>query len=196
MIDTRRWLRGVVESIFPDNQIDEAEDLQQARERLSVQKFDLALIDIHLPDGCGIDLLREIRQSSSTYCVITTIFDDDLHVFDALRAGAQGYLLKEKDSDRITAQLLGMINGQPPLSPSIARRLLQHFSVPPKDDLTFREVEVLTLIARGLRLKDVAHELGISIHTVGDHVKNLYRKLQVSNRAEATLQAARRGLIK
>lgn len=197
MDETRRWLRGVVQAVFPSAAIDEAAHLQQAREVLAGRDVDFALIDIHLPDGCGIDLVREIRQRpSATYCVMATVFDDDFHLFDALRAGAQGYLLKDQNSEQIAAQLSGVASGQPPLSPAIARRLLHHFSVPPEHELTPREVDVLTLIARGLRLKDVAGELGISVHTVGDHVKNIYRKLQVSNRAEATLQAVRRGLIK
>lgn len=138
MNETRHWLRCVAQSVFPSAEIYEAAHLQQAHEILEEgRNVDFALIDIHLPDGCGIDMVREIRRRSSTiYCVITTVFDDDSHLFNALRAGAQGYLLKEQTSDQIAAQLRGVLNGQPPLSPAVARRLLHHFSVPPEDDLT------------------------------------------------------------
>lgn len=196
MPDTRAWLGEVVRTVFPAPRIHQAVHLQQARELLARQTMDLALIDIHLPDGSGIDLLKEIVQRSpQTYCVIATVFSDDEHLFQALRAGAKGYLLKEQSTEQLVRHLRGIADDQPPLSPVIARRVLQFFCPSTADELTPREREVLSLIARGQRLKDVATELGISAHTVGDHVKNIYRKLRVSNRAEATLQAVRRGLI-
>lgn len=194
--DVRSWLAEVALSVFPEACIAEAAHLSRARELLAESTVDLALIDIHLPDGNGIDLVREITdRDSACYCVMATVFSDDQHLFDALRAGAQGYLLKDQTSDQIARHLRGIVDDQPPLSPRVARRVLQFFCPPKGDELTAREVEVLSLIARGLRLKEVSAELGISVHTVGDHVKNIYRKLQVTNRAEATLQAARRGLI-
>ncbi len=194
--DTRAWLAEVVRSVFPEVAVHEAEHLERARELLSAQEFDLALIDIHLPDGNGIDLLEEITaRSPETYCVIATVFSDDEHLFDALRAGAQGYLLKDQSTEQLARHLRGIAEDQPPLSPLVARRVLQFFCPPKRHELTPRELDVLASIGRGLRLKEVAAELGISVHTVGDHVKSIYRKLEVSNRAEATLQAARRGLI-
>jgi DNA-binding NarL/FixJ family response regulator len=194
--ETRAWLCEVVGSAFPHAAIREAAHLEAARSLLEKGDFDLALIDIHLPDGSGIDLLREIgRRSPQTYCVIATVFGDDEHLFEALRAGARGYLLKEQSSEQLIRHLRGITEDQPPLSPSIARRVLQFFRPLECDALTPREVDVLSLLARGLRLKDVAAELGISAHTVGDHVKSIYRKLQVGTRAEATLQAVRRGLV-
>lgn len=196
MAETYAWLHATVQSVFPSSVIHGASHLQQARELLQGQAVDLALIDIHLPDGSGLDLLGEImRATPATYCIIATVFGDDGNLFEALRTGAKGYLLKEQSSEQFATHLRGIVNDQPPLSPAIARRVLQLFCPPAGDDLTRRELEVLSLIARGLRLKDVAAELAISAYTVGDHVKSIYRKLQVSNRAEATLQAARRGLI-
>jgi DNA-binding NarL/FixJ family response regulator len=200
MTETRAWLRDLLGGVFPEADIQEAAMVAQARTLLSNHRFDLALIDLQLPDGSGIDVLREIRQKSpTTYCVVATIFDDDRHLFDALRAGAQGYLLKDHDDARIASQLRGILLDQPPLSPAIARRVLEFFSLPesavPEEQLSDRELEVLSLIARGLRLKEVAVALEISVHTVGDHVKHIYHKLQVSNRAEATLHAVRLGLI-
>ncbi|HEC18471.1 MAG TPA: response regulator transcription factor, partial [Gammaproteobacteria bacterium] len=95
--DTRIWLCEVLQETFNTPAISEAATLSQARELLSQQHFDLALIDLSLPDGSGIDIIREIvAQSPTTYCVVATIFDDDQHLFTALQAGAQGYLLKEQ----------------------------------------------------------------------------------------------------
>jgi DNA-binding NarL/FixJ family response regulator len=197
--ETRAWLSDLLREVFPGIVVHQAAVLQQARKLIAGHRFDLALIDIQLPDGSGIDLLGEMRaHTPETYCVISTIFDDDRHLFDALRAGAQGYLLKHQDDGQIARHLRGILDDQPPLSPMIARRVLQFFRTPvaaAEDELTARESEVLVLIARGLRLREVAETLQISRHTVGDHVKTIYRKLQVNSRAEATLQAARRGLI-
>ena len=140
--------------------------------------------------------------------VVATIHDDDDHLFHALQAGAQGYLLKDLPTDWLAAQLRGIAQGQPPLSPAIARRLLRHFqapalvnaqmpelAAPAATDLSTRESEVLGLLAQGVRIADIGVALGISRHTVGDHVKNIYRKLNITSRAEAALQARHLGLI-
>ena len=98
--DTRIWLCEVLKSAFSDIAISEAATVSQARELLRSQSFDLALIDISLPDGSGIDIIKEIVQRSpTTYCVVATIFEDDEYIFPALQAGAQGYLLKEQAKD-------------------------------------------------------------------------------------------------
>ncbi|MFO7593819.1 MAG: response regulator transcription factor [Pseudomonadota bacterium] len=194
--ETRHWLSEILQAVFSQPRIAEAASLQQARDAIATERFELALIDIHLPDGSGMDLLKEVVHTSpTTYCIICTIFGDDQHLFEALRNGARGYLLKDQTSEQLANQLHGIKNGQPPLSPAIARRVLNYFVPSESGNLTPRETEVLTLIAQGLRLKDVAARLGISIYTAGDHVKKIYSKLQIANRAEATLQAARRGLI-
>lgn len=198
--ETRDWLSRLLQSAFPAAVIHVAAVLREARDLLSRQDFDLALVDLELPDGSGIDLLREITARwPETYCVVATIFDDDHHLFDALRAGARGYLLKEQSDAQITRHLAGILEDQPPLSPAIARRVLGFFGAPADErngqELTARELEVLSRIARGLLLKEVAHELAISVHTVGDHVKNIYRKLRVRTRAEATVHALRLGLV-
>jgi DNA-binding NarL/FixJ family response regulator len=128
------------------------------------------------------------------------VFDDDAHLFPALRAGAQGYVLKDQSPEALAGMLRGIAAGQPPLSPSIARRLLRHFQPAPAPAteevlLTPRETEVLQLVAKGLSAQQVADALGLSRHTVTGYLKDVYRKLSVTTRAEATLEAARRGLI-
>lgn len=164
--------------------------------------LDLALIDLELGDGSGIAVIDALsRRYPACLIVVVTLFDDDAHLFPALAAGAQGYLLKDQPEDTLVRQLQGIGDGQPPLSPAIARRLIRHFSQPPAapgnadSKLSNRETEVLALLAQGIRLGEIAERLSISRHTAGDHVKNIYRKLNISSRAEAALKAARLGLV-
>ena len=161
----------------------------------------LALVDIGLPDGCGLDLLPDLmRLPAGALPVVATIFDDDDHLFGALAAGAQGYLLKDHDRAAMLRTLRRIHDGEPPLSPAMARRLVRHFHRPPPapdprpSDLTPRETEVLRLLGRGLRTPEVAEMLGVSAHTVASHVKAIYAKLHISSRAEAALEARSRGL--
>lgn len=166
---------------------------------------DLALVDLDLGDGSGLTVIEALsRLHPDCLIVVVTIYDDDAHLFPALEAGAQGYLLKDQPLEQLVQQLRGIGEGQPPLSPAIARRLIRHFARPelapagpgtPVVSLSPRETEVLTLLAQGIRLGELAERLGISRHTAGDHVKNIYRKLNISSRAEAALQAARLGLV-
>lgn len=197
--ETRDILQEVLREAFDAVTITEAATLAQARNRLAGQVFNLALLDIGLPDGSGIDLVQGIAATSpQTYIVMATIFDDDRNLFAALRAGAHGYLLKEQSRDELAGLLRGILNGQPPLSPAIARRILQHFhqeAKPHDTSLTERETEVLTLIAKGMRRTELARLLGISPNTVAEYIKNIYRKLNVGTRAEATLEAVRLGLV-
>jgi len=151
-----------------------------------------------LPDGSGLEVIRRIAETApETVVVVSSVFADDEHVFPALRAGARGYVLKDQSTEDLVPLLRGIVSGQPPLSPAITRRLLSFFgpAEPNADTLTPREVEVLTLIAKGLANAKVAAVLGISPHTASGYVKEIYRKLSVSSRAEATLEAARRGIV-
>jgi len=197
--ETRHWLVDVLTSTFDNISVAEAGTIAQARDTIAQQKFDLAIIDLSLPDGSGIEILQAISATSpTTFCVVATIYDDDDHLFPALQAGARGYLLKEQSKEQITSLLKGIIHDAPPLSPSISRRLLQHFNKPMASDeenLTAREKDVLILISKGIKLDDVANMLGITRNTTAGYVKNIYRKLNISSRAEATLTAARLGLI-
>lgn len=197
--EPRAWLVGLVEQAFPGVTVTEAATLAQARQRINQRSFDLALVDISLPDGSGTALVAELQQQQgSTYAVMATIFDDDRHLFDALQAGAQGYVLKDQPRERLIAQLQGIARGQPPLSPGIARRILRYFqNQAPADgpELTERETEVLNLLARGFNRNDIAKALEITANTAAGYIKAIYRKLDVSGRAEATLEAVRLGLI-
>lgn len=186
---------------FPDLEQVSASSVHEAMKQIGQHRFGLALIDLELGDGHGADLIAWLAdQQSECIPIVGTIFDDDEHLIRALKAGAQGYVLKDQSPELISLQLRGIRNGQPPLSPAIARRLIQHFQQArpvacTESSLSEREREVLGLLAKGLRLVDIAQALGISRHTVGDHVKSIYRKLNIGSRAEAALEARRLGLI-
>ena len=197
--EASEWLASAVRTSFPGIEVATVASLAEARAWVAAHPApDLALVDLGLPDGNGVDFIAELNQRApQCICVVASIFDDDQHIFPALRAGAQGYLLKDQGLEAITELLQGIIAGRPPLSPAVARKLLSHFRVAPEPAnirLTERETEVLRLIARGLTSAEVARLLHISVNTVPSYVKEIYRKLNVSSRAEAALTARNMGL--
>ncbi|MBC2861751.1 response regulator transcription factor [Stappia sp. 28M-7] len=197
--ETRRWLSEIVSAAFEKSEIHEAASMRAGIAQAAARDYDVALIDLGLPDGSGLDVLRNLRLlRPQTVCVVTTVMGDDASIVGALSAGAQGYLLKEQPQDLLVRQLKQMAEGIPALSPSVARRIMEHFKrtgpAAPEDDLTGREREVLGLIGRGLRNGEVAESLGISENTVAGYIKDIYRKLGISSRDEASWHAARLGL--
>lgn len=190
-------LQDALLDTFPEVDIVRAANIAEASQLIPRQTFDLALIDLGLPDGSGEQLIRALGQHNPRCLrVVTTMYADDQHLFAALRAGAQGYLLKENAPSSLTRALRGIADGQPPLSPAIARRLLGVFQQDPGEPLLSpRETDCLTLIAKGYRIREVAEHLGITTNTATGYIKSVYRKLDVNSRAEATLEAARRGII-
>ena len=206
--EAREWLAAQAKKLAPGARVEAFGTLGDALRFVrtlspSEPTVELALVDLGLPDGSGIECVRELAQRQrAALIVVATLFDDDGHLFDALAAGAQGYVLKSEPQPAIERALARILQGEPPLSPAIARRLMSHFRKPAPAvsaaetvQLSPRETEVLACLGRGMRIRDVAHELDLSDHTVGDYVKSIYRKLEISTRAEAALEAARRGLV-
>ncbi|MCK5356233.1 MAG: response regulator transcription factor [Methyloprofundus sp.] len=193
----RELLMDVLQHAFVGIEVKEAENLDQALQWTQQQTFSIALIDLNLPDGSGIDLIVQIREDHpQTFIVVATVFDDDHNLFAALEAGAHGYILKEESRGKLINLLEGIIQGNPPLSAGIARRLIRYFNNTPeksKDPYQFspREKEVLRLITEGKQRKEIARELNISVHTTSDYIKVIYRKLNVSSRSEAAIKAAK-----
>ncbi len=188
-----------------------------------VDPFKLILVDLELPDGNGMELLAELTHYPATK-IVTTLYSDDDHLFPALQRGADGYLLKEDRFEVLVEELQKIVRGQPPLSPAIARRLLTHFrhgtgndaapdsgfvnttgftasrpvpieKQPDHERLTPRETEVLTYLSKGFTIKEIASLMGIKWFTVNDHIKSIYKKLNVSSRAEAAVLASKQGLV-
>lgn len=199
--ETRNWLAGIVRAAFGACAVQEASCVRTGMAQLAAQTFDLALIDLGLPDGSGLKIVRELRgQQPEAFSVVTTVMGDDTSIIKALAAGATGYLLKESSTEVLIRQLTLLAEGIPPLSPSVARRIMGHFRltgpVAAGDDvhLTEREREVLFLIGRGLSNREVAVMLKLSEGTIGSYIKGIYRKLGICSRAEAAWCAARFGL--
>jgi DNA-binding NarL/FixJ family response regulator len=209
--EVRRWMADVMREALPGVEVATVADLGAARRWLAEaspedrKRLRLALVDLVLPDGSGIDLIRQMRaEAPQTLAVVITAFDDDANLLEAMAAGAEGFLLKRHDTETLVRCLRRIDDGEPPLTPSIARRLLAHFQserptpAPEKEaeaNLTPRELEVLQLLARGSRVAEAATRLGLTEQTVATYVKIIYRKLGISSRAEAALEASRRGLV-
>jgi DNA-binding NarL/FixJ family response regulator len=218
-------------TVFADASVRTARTIAEAERWIKRVAFDLALIDLGLPDGSGIALIRTLMRDVSssadvhaipTVCVAHTVFDDDAHLFGALSAGAQGYLLKGEPPEVMRARLQVAMSGEPVVSPAIARRVLAYFrsvgdtlaapesaaaaststststSAPttPPTSLTPRETDVLRRLSHGNTLAEVARELDLSVNTVKTHVKNVYARLDVSSRIAAVDAARRMGILK
>jgi len=199
------WLKLQIAEVFPDAVFFDASRVHAALKIISTTHIDVALIDLGLPDGSGVDAVAALRESQPhAQAVVVTIHDDDDHLFPALQAGAFGYLLKDQAAPATVEQFRRMSQGEPPLSPAIARRIMTHFASRsqqrerrnvPHVVLTDRENEVLLRVAKGFTLPEIAVQLELSRHTISDYVKQIYRKLNVSSRAEAALEAQRLGLF-
>jgi DNA-binding NarL/FixJ family response regulator len=171
---------------------------------LAANAPDILLLDLGLPDIHGIEVIRHVaRHHPDCDVLVVTMFGDDHHVFEALEAGATGYLLKDSGLDRIAACIHDLRAGGSPISPSIARRVLARLRAepappapePPPQVLTPREIELLKLVAKGLSFDSIGELLEISPHTVVAHVKKIYRKLAVHSRGEAVYEATQMGLL-
>ncbi|MHC4877916.1 MAG: LuxR C-terminal-related transcriptional regulator [Planctomycetota bacterium] len=158
------------------------------------------LLDIGLPGMDGISGLPKLREAApDAKIVILTVFDEHDKVFRAVCAGADGYLLKTSTVERIGEAIQEVVSGGASMNPEIARKVLDVFSGKrPQHSgpgLTDRELDVLRLVVRGMTKKEIASELGLSTHTVDTHLRNIYQKLHVNNRAGAVAAAMREGLV-
>jgi DNA-binding NarL/FixJ family response regulator len=163
-------------------------------------KVDVALVDLRLPGMSGQELISIVKAEwPCVELVVLTGLADDESLYEALRAGATGYLLKVAGPEGIVAAIDEVCEGGAPLSPGIARRVLAGFHADrerPEPDLTDRERQVLDLLIRGASYPLIGQGLGISTNTVQTHIRSIYRKLQVSSKSEATLAAIRRGYVR
>jgi NarL family two-component system response regulator LiaR len=161
---------------------------------------DVVLMDLVMPEMDGIQAIQQVmdRRPNTRILVLTSFATDD-KVFPAIKAGAQGYLLKDSDPGEVVAAIRQLHRGQPSLHPRIARKLMQELSQPPEqpptpEPLTEREMEVLRLVAQGKNNRDIAEDLTITEGTVRVHVSSILGKLHLASRTQATLYALRQGL--
>lgn len=152
---------------------------------------DMVIMDINLPDGSGLTCMQKIKEKlPQIQFMIFTIYEDSDQIFQALRLGANGYLLKNSSPGKIIEALHELHQGGSPMSALIAKKVIGSFQTLPavstqENSISAREHEVLVLLSKGLFYKEIAHQLGISIGTVRQHIHHIYKKLQVQNRTEA-----------
>jgi DNA-binding NarL/FixJ family response regulator len=176
--------------------------MEDALARIEADLPDVALVDIGLPGMSGIKGIRILKERfPSLHALMLTVYDDDERIFDALCAGATGYLLKKTPSDRLLASLREAVEGGSPMSPEVARRVVELFRQvrPPESaeyGLTPHETRILRMFMEGHNYKTAAAELKVSVNTVAFHVKNIYSKLQVHSKSEAVAKALKAGLIR
>ena len=204
----RRGLEMVLAEEADIELVGEASDGAEAVEKAGEALPDVVLMDIRMPKSSGIEACRAMKEvAPSTKIVMLTISDEEEDLFEAIRAGASGYLLKDIPYDEVADVVRAVHGGQSLINPSMAAKLLTEFAALAKRDgeeraqqvpapkLTEREMEVLRLVARGMNNRDIAKELFISENTVKNHVRNILEKLQIHSRMEAVMVAVREKLI-
>jgi len=204
----RRGLEMVLAEEPDIDLVGEASDGAEAVEKAGEALPDVVLMDIRMPKSSGIEACRAMKEvAPSAKIVMLTISDEEEDLFEAIRAGASGYLLKDIPYDEVADVVRAVHGGQSLINPSMAAKLLTEFAAlagrdeeertqqVPAPKLTGREMEVLRLVARGMNNRDIAKELFISENTVKNHVRNILEKLQIHSRMEAVMIAVREKLI-
>jgi DNA-binding NarL/FixJ family response regulator len=198
----RGGLRALLESLPAYEVVGEAVDGEAAVREVQLTKPDVVLMDVQMPEVDGLEATRRIRAATPDVAVLVlTMFDDDDTVFAAMKAGAQGYLLKGAEQGEIDRAIRAVVAGEAIFGPGVAARVLRHFSDPPSvpDDVPFpqltdREREVLDLVAAGRRNAAIAEELFLSPKTVANHISSIFAKLAVTDRSAAIVRARDEGL--
>lgn len=207
----RRGVRKMLEAEEDMKVVGEAATGREALEQARALMPDVILMDIRMPDSSagpgqalsGIEATRTLcREMSHVGIIFVTMFEDDEFVFQGLQAGGRGYILKDADPETMLRAIRAVAHGESLLGPTIAQKVMRQFAALPGkqsplvDELTPREMEVLTLIAEGRSNKEIARELSISEKTVKNHINNVFAKLHCNDRTQAMLYAIRKGLVK
>lgn len=186
-----------------------AKNLQQAFVEIEQQPVSLALVDLGLPDGNGIELIEKLHaQDSNAMILVISAWSTQESLFSAIKAGATGYVLKERDDVEVKLSIRSILRGGAPIDPFIAQEILKQISaavIPAVADqkiidadmelLTSRETEILNLVAQGMSNREIAEQLFFSKYTVESHIKHIYRKLSVSKRTKAVSAARSLGIL-
>ncbi len=196
----REGLRTLINTEPGMEVVGEARDGNEAVQMTIKKQPDVILLDMVMPNKDGLSAIAEIKgHQPSAHILVLTSFDDDDKVFPAIKAGALGYLLKNASPHRLLKAIRDVHNGEPSMSPAIAKKLMLEMQRPSNlkptaNPLTERELEVLRLIAQGLTNHEIATQLVIGDGTVRTHVSNILAKLHLANRTQAALYALRQGL--
>jgi DNA-binding NarL/FixJ family response regulator len=192
-------------SVEPDIQIvGEAGDGATAAALAAASSPDIVLMDVRMPKLSGIEAITAVRNAApDARIVMLTVSDEEADLYEAIKGGASGYLLKDASTDEVAQAVRVVADGQSLISPSMAMKLLDEFkqmartdrSQPATPRLTERELEVLRLVAQGLNNREIARQLFISENTVKNHVRNILEKLQLHSRMEAVMYAVREKLL-
>jgi DNA-binding NarL/FixJ family response regulator len=211
LVDDQQLIRAGFRMILDAEEdievVGECADGTQAIDSVKRFKPNVVLMDIRMPEMDGIEATRRIAQSDGdppVRVLMLTTFDLDEYVYDALRAGASGFLLKDTPADQLVDGIRLVASGEALLAPSVTRRLIEEFSKGPRgrqeqpssvEELTPRELEVFTLMARGMSNHEIAEELVVSETTVKTHVARVLMKLGVRDRVQAVVMAYESGLV-
>ena len=196
----RRGLAALLSTLEGFEVVGEAEDGEAAVRETQLTRPDVVLMDVRMPGIDGVEATRRIRKAvPATAVLVLTMYDEDATVFTAMRAGAQGYLLKGAEQDEIADAIRAVARGQAIFGPGIAARLLEHFANPPVaeaafPELTDRETEILEQLAQGRRTAEIARTLHLSPKTVSNNLTTIFAKLEVGDRTSAVIRARERGL--
>ena len=192
----RRGILNTIEQINGMMVVGEAEDGEDAIEKIQSLAPDVVLLDISMPKLDGVGTLRRVSELGlQTRVILLSVYATDEYIFDGLRAGAAGYLLKDVSRDDLAIAIRTVHEGGSLLHPVVAKRLVEQLDNKETTGLSDREIEVIRLLASGARDKEIAAQLSVTTHTVKFHLKNVYRKLGVQTRAEAVRVAGERGLL-
>lgn len=176
-------------------------NVTRVEEQVKLSGPDVILMDIDMPGRNGIEAVKIIRRfNRNAQIMMLTVFDDNKHIYDAICAGASGYLLKKNISDKLLPSIYEILHGEAPMSPGIARMIIQNLQQLPSTEenkyhLTPREKEILLALSQGNSFKMIAAQLFISIDTIRTHSKNIYEKLQVHTQIEAVSKAINEKLL-
>lgn len=205
----RRRFAQIVENEPSMHLVGVAANKREAQAIIDKEDFDVMMIDLGLPDGSGIDLIRSVSQRKPDVDImVVTVFGDEQHVVSSIEAGATGYILKDSTPADVISCIRLLRAGGSPVSPVVARSVLRAIRNrmgtttttrapnPESNPLSARETEILQLLAKGMSFNEIGEILGISPHTVTAHIKKIYRKLAVHSRGEAVYEATQMGLLK
>lgn len=187
----RHYLAEEIHMAIDVKELRSFKDAETALKELATHPCDIALFDIQLPVMNGIECIRRLKiLHPKMQMMVLTVHDNNDNIFDALKAGATSYLLKTTPPEKIIEAIQDVNSGGSPISSQIARKVIEAFSVKEKtndfyQDLSRREQEILELLSKGYRYKEIADKVFVSLETVRTHVRNIYEKLQVNSRVEA-----------